>query len=89
MESLPPHPLRHGHAKPCSLPRLTGLCDRGAGEIAFVELEALSLARNGIPFRNSYCWICRFDQGTIVEVRAYLDSALVQKLLDENEPGPL
>lgn len=59
-----------------------------AGEIAVVELEAHSVARNDIPFRNRYCWICRFDQGKIVEVRAYLDSALVQKLIDENEPGP-
>jgi uncharacterized protein len=56
-----------------------------ASDMAVVELEALSTALNGIPFRNRYCWICRFDQGKIVEVRAYLDSALVQKLLDENE----
>jgi len=57
-----------------------------ADDTAVVELEALSVALNEIPFRNRYCWICRFDQGKIVEVRAYLDSALVQKLLDENEP---
>jgi uncharacterized protein len=57
-----------------------------ARDIAVVELEALSVALNGIPFTNRYCWICRFEQGTIVEVRAYLDSALVQELLDENEP---
>lgn len=54
---------------------------------AAVELEALSTALNGVPFRNRYCWICRFDHGRIVEVRAYLDSAIVQKLLDENEPA--
>ena len=53
---------------------------------AAVELEALSTAKNGDPFHNRYCWICRFDKGLIVEVRAYLDSALVQKLLDDNEP---
>jgi hypothetical protein len=28
-----------------------------------------------------------FTDGTIVEVRAYLDSALVQRLIDENEPS--
>ena len=54
---------------------------------AAVELEALSTALNGTPFRNRYCWICRFDHGQIVEVRAYLDSALVQKLLTDNEPA--
>jgi len=58
-----------------------------ADDTAVVELEALSTALNGSPFRNRYCWICRFDNEKIVEVRAYLDSALVQKLLDENEPG--
>jgi ketosteroid isomerase-like protein len=57
-----------------------------SGNAAAVELEALSTAKNGAPFNNRYCWICRFDNGIIVEVRAYLDSALVQKLLDENEP---
>jgi hypothetical protein len=28
-----------------------------------------------------------FSDGTIVEVRAYLDSALVRRLIDENEPS--
>lgn len=58
-----------------------------SGNTAAIELEALSTALNGAPFRNRYCWICRFDHDRIVEVRAYLDSALVQKLLDDNEPA--
>ena len=58
-----------------------------SGNFAAVELEALSTALNGTPFRNRYCWICRFDHRQIVEVRAYLDSALVQKLLIDNEPS--
>jgi ketosteroid isomerase-like protein len=58
-----------------------------SGNIAAVELEALSTALDGVPFRNRYCWICRFDHRQIVEVRAYLDSALVQKLLIDNEPA--
>jgi uncharacterized protein len=63
--------------------RVTGILV--SGDTAAVELEALSTALNGKPFRNRYCWICRFASGQVVEVRAYLDSALVQKLLDENE----
>ena len=55
------------------------------GEWAVVELEALSTALNGMPFANRYCWVCRFVGDTIVEVRAYLDSALVARLLAENE----
>ncbi|MFA4860422.1 nuclear transport factor 2 family protein [Methanoregula sp.] len=64
--------------------RVTGILV--SGDTAAVELEALSTALNGKPFSNRYCWICRFESGQIVEVRAYLDSALVQNLLDENEP---
>ena len=57
------------------------------GDSAAVEMESLSTALNGKAFDNSYCWIVRFSDGTIVEVRAYLDSALVQRLIDENEPS--
>ena len=32
-----------------------------AYDTAVVELEALSTALNGNPFRNRYCWICRFE----------------------------
>src|ERR671916_3370254 len=58
------------------------------GDRAAVEMESLSTALNGKPFDNTYCWIVHFSNGTIVEVRAYLDSALVQRLIDENEPPP-
>jgi uncharacterized protein len=55
------------------------------GDSAAVEMESLSTALNGKPFDNRYCWIVHFSDGTIVEVRAYLDSALVQRLVEENE----
>jgi uncharacterized protein len=58
------------------------------GDTAAVELESLSTALNGKPFDNRYCWIARFSNGTIVKVRAYLDSALVKQLIDENERPP-
>ena len=56
-----------------------------SGDEAAVEMESLSVARNGRPFNNTYCWVVRFFEGGIVEVRAYVDSALVQLVLDENE----
>jgi ketosteroid isomerase-like protein len=55
------------------------------GDSAAVEMESLSTVLDGKPFDNRYCWIVHFSNGTIVEVRAYLDSALVQRLIDENE----
>jgi uncharacterized protein len=55
-----------------------------SGDWAVVELESSAIARNGLRFDNKYCWVTRFADGKIVEVRAYLDSALVQRLFDEN-----
>ena len=52
---------------------------------AVVEMESLSTALNGKPFNNTYCWVVMFENNIIVEVRAYVDSALVQKVIDENE----
>jgi len=51
---------------------------------AVVELHSLATAKNGLKFDNRYCWVCRFVNRTIVEVRAYLDSALVARLFAEN-----
>jgi ketosteroid isomerase-like protein len=67
--------------------RVTNLLVDG-DDTAAVEMESLSTALNGKPFDNRYCWVTRFSNGTIVEVRAYLDSALVKQLIDENERPP-
>jgi len=53
--------------------------------IAVVEMESISTALNNKPFNNTYCWICKFENDIIVEVRAYLDSAMVENLIKENE----
>ena len=55
-----------------------------SGDWAVVELHSEAIAKNGFRFDNRYCWICRFANGTIVEVRAYLDSVLVARLFEEN-----
>ena len=54
------------------------------GDWAVVELHSLATAKNGFRFDNRYCWVCRFAGDKIVEVRAYLDSALVAQLFREN-----
>jgi uncharacterized protein len=55
-----------------------------SGDWAVVELHSLATAENGLRFDNWYCWVCRFHADKIVEVRAYLDSALVARLFQEN-----
>ncbi len=55
-----------------------------SGDWVVVELASMATARNGMRFDNKYCWLLRFSNEMIVEVRAYLDSALVTRLFDEN-----
>jgi ketosteroid isomerase-like protein len=57
------------------------------GDWAIVELASLATAKNGLRFDNKYCWLCKFENELIVVVRAYLDSAMVQRLFDENQIG--
>jgi ketosteroid isomerase-like protein len=51
---------------------------------AVVELHSLATAKNGMRFDNRYCWVVYFQDGVIVRVRAYLDSAMVARLFEEN-----
>lgn len=55
-----------------------------SGDVAVVELLSKAVAQNGMRFDNHYCWVVRFAGETIVEVRAYLDSALVTELFRQN-----
>jgi ketosteroid isomerase-like protein len=54
------------------------------GDEAVVELRSLATAGNGMRFDNRYCWVVYFDRDLIVRVRAYLDSAMVVRLFEEN-----
>jgi uncharacterized protein len=54
------------------------------GDEAVVELHSMATARNGMRFDNRYCWVVLFRNGVIVNVRAYLDSAMVAQLFAEN-----
>ena len=55
------------------------------GDATIVELASTSTTREGAPFDNRYCWVCRFDGDMIAEVRAYLDSAMVGYTVLRNE----
>jgi uncharacterized protein len=51
---------------------------------AVVELRSLATAKNGMRFDNRHCWVVYFRDEVIVEIRAYLDSAMVIRLFEEN-----
>jgi ketosteroid isomerase-like protein len=53
-------------------------------ERAVAELVSAATAPNRMRFDNRYCWVTRFDGDVIVEVRAYLDSAMVAELFRQN-----
>jgi len=50
-------------------------------DVVVAEMVDTATAVDGQPFDTRYCWICRFDGDVIVEVRAYVDSAMVADLL--------
>jgi uncharacterized protein len=58
------------------------------GDTAIAELHSTSMTNQGAAFANDYCWVCRFDEDTVVEVRAYLDSMMVAYTILRNEPTP-
>jgi ketosteroid isomerase-like protein len=57
-------------------------------DTSIAELLSTSKTNEGAIFDNRYCWVCRFDGDMIVEVRAYLDSAMVAYTILRNEPKP-
>ena len=57
-----------------------------AGDWAIAELRFVARTNDGGIYDNPACWVCRFDGEQIVEVRAYLDSAMVAWTLMRNEP---
>ena len=54
-------------------------------DIAVVEMTSTPTTVEGETMAIDLLLITRFIDGLIVEVRAYLDSVLVQQVIDENE----
>jgi len=55
-----------------------------SGEVA-VEFEAIdAVCKNGLTYDMRYAWVCSFDNGKIVKVRAYLDTDLLTRAMDQN-----
>jgi ketosteroid isomerase-like protein len=53
-----------------------------------VEMRNESKAKNGMDYNQTYGWCVRWnEEGKIVQVRAYLDSALLRDVIEANESG--
>ncbi|KAF2665442.1 hypothetical protein BT63DRAFT_459017 [Microthyrium microscopicum] len=65
---------------------LTQIIGGGDEEWSVQELHGLGTCKNGLKYDNRFAWITRWStEGIILQVRAYLDSALVHRAITENE----
>ncbi|KIW69513.1 hypothetical protein PV04_05386 [Phialophora macrospora] len=63
---------------------LDGEGDDIHGEVA-VELRAIAaVCKNGLSYDMAYVWMCKFQKGKIVRVRAYLDTDLLRRAMEQN-----
>ncbi|MFC8127453.1 nuclear transport factor 2 family protein [Streptomyces sp. NPDC057302] len=47
-----------------------------------VVMEGIATATDGEPYDPFYVWLCRFEDDTIVEVQAYVDTRVVTGIID-------
>ena len=60
-------------------------------DIVVVECRGKVRTKRGQDYNNSYCYVCRFEAGKLVELTEYMDTALVERVLapppDTSRPG--
>ena len=47
------------------------------GDHVVIEHSGRNTTRDGRPYHNKYCWVCRFADGKLRELREYMDTELV------------
>jgi uncharacterized protein len=53
------------------------------GQSMVVEFTAMGQLKSGGEYALESCWICKFEGDIIVEIRGYMDSAHMKKVLEE------
>jgi len=48
-----------------------------------VECRGKVTTKQGKPYNNSYCWVCRFADGKLRELTEYMDTELVSAVLED------
>jgi len=56
-----------------------------SGDWTMVEYTAKAMTKSGREYSQEFCWLCRFEGDMIVEIRIYMDSALVKNLFEVEE----
>ena len=46
-----------------------------------VECHGDVVTKSGMPYNNTYCWVCRFGDGKLLELTEYSDTELITAAL--------
>jgi ketosteroid isomerase-like protein len=52
------------------------------GDVVVVEARGQVMTKSGKPYNQSYCYVFRFDNGSVRELTEYLDTDLVNEALE-------
>jgi ketosteroid isomerase-like protein len=51
------------------------------GDFVVVECRGHATTKEGQPYDNSYCWVCRLEDGKLKELTEYMDTDLAVRVL--------
>lgn len=52
------------------------------GDYVVVECRGKATTKAGKPYNNTYCWVCRVEDGKLTEVTEYMDTQLTVTVLE-------
>ncbi len=53
------------------------------GDYVVVECRGRVTTRSGLPYNNTYCWVCRIAEGKLQELTEYCDTELIAAVLGD------
>ena len=53
------------------------------GDYVVVEARGSNVTKAGVPYNNSYCFVCRLSGGKLTELTEYMDTELVSAALGD------
>lgn len=54
-------------------------------DFVVVECEGKVNTKSGRPYNNTYCYVCKFSHGKLIELTEYMDTQLVVDVLEKPE----
>jgi ketosteroid isomerase-like protein len=58
------------------------------GDWVVIESHGDVIAKSGKPYRNTYCYVCRMEDGKVRELTEYCDTELIAEALAPPEAVP-